>query len=165
MSARRSAATDDFIESMGLVCQAEGLSRTAGRILGMLMLFGGPVGFEEIADYLQTSRSGVSTNTRDLERLGVIRRVSRPGERQYFFEVSDHALGRLLMQRLASLHQAQSAVDTALDVLGDDWRDARPRLKRLKRLYALAISKTGEVIKEMSESPPPKKPSGAKRRS
>jgi DNA-binding transcriptional regulator GbsR (MarR family) len=72
-------AIEQFIERVGLIAQVDGLPRIAGRIMGLLVIYGGPFSFAEIAKRLQVSRGSISTNRRLLENLGVIERVARPG--------------------------------------------------------------------------------------
>ena len=55
MTSDKENAAEEFVEVMGLVLQGDGLSRTAGRIMAMLVLMDRPAGLDEIADYLQVS--------------------------------------------------------------------------------------------------------------
>ncbi len=155
MTRQNARATEEFIETMGIVMQADSLSRTGGRIFAYLLLKGEPVGFDQLADDLQISRSGVSTNTRDLERMGIIQRVSRAGDRQYYFTVTDGALAHLLEQHVERLGKAEAAIETALANVGADLKAGRVRLERLRRFYGIAIAKTQEIIREISEPPVP----------
>lgn len=146
----RVATTEDFIEQMGMALQHDGMSRTAARILAMLILSEEPAGLDEIADHLQVSKSGVSTNTRDLERMGVIRRSTRPGDRQYYFSVANGAVNRLVENHIARLSQAAEAVQTALNTTPKRAKVSRERLSGLSYFYGVAIRKTSEIFEEIS---------------
>lgn len=141
--------TDDFIEQMGIALQHDGMSRTAARILAMLILSEEPAGLDEIADRLQVSKSGVSTNTRDLERMGVIRRSTRPGDRQYYFSVAHGAVNRLVENHIARLSQAAEAVQMALNTTPKRAKISRERLTGLGYFYDVAIRKTSEIFEEI----------------
>ena len=78
---------DCFVEQLGLIAQADGLPRIAGRILGLMVIHGGPFSFSELSVRLKVSRGSISTNTRLLENLGVIERTTRAGERQDYFKL------------------------------------------------------------------------------
>ena len=65
-----------FIEEFGLALASEGLSRTAGRLLGLILMLddGGDLDF--LATELHVSRASISTNTRLLESIGAMRWAS-----------------------------------------------------------------------------------------
>jgi DNA-binding transcriptional regulator GbsR (MarR family) len=78
----------DFIERTGLISQAEGLPRIAGRIFGMLIFDGEMVSFGDLATRLQVSRASVSTSLRLLQERGLVKRMAKPGERQDYFQLA-----------------------------------------------------------------------------
>lgn len=77
-----------FIERMGLDAESDGFPRIAGRVAGLLVASATPSSLDEIAETLQVSRASVSTNCRLLENLGVADRVSLPGDRRDYYEIS-----------------------------------------------------------------------------
>lgn len=89
-------AAVEFVERMGLLTQADGLPRIAGRLMGLMVLDGGPLAFGELAERLQVSRGSISTNVRLLEGMGVLERVTRPGERGDYFRLTDDPYDRLI---------------------------------------------------------------------
>lgn len=78
----------EFIEKIGLIKQAEGLPRIAGRVFGMLIFDGETVSFGDLATRLQVSRASVSTSIRLLEERGLVKRITKPGERQDYFQLA-----------------------------------------------------------------------------
>jgi DNA-binding transcriptional regulator GbsR (MarR family) len=138
------AVISEFVEQLGLIGEADGLPRIAGRILGLLVVYGGPLSFAEIAERLQISRGSVSTNTRLLEHLGVIERVARPGERQDYFSLAPDPYFRLMSRLADRARRSRGIVEKTRDALPPDWSDARKRLASLSSFY-------GE-IGEMSEA-------------
>jgi DNA-binding transcriptional regulator GbsR (MarR family) len=125
----------EFVEQLGLIGEADGLPRIAGRILGLLVVYGGPLSFAEIAERLQISRGSVSTNTRLLEHLGVIERVARSGERQDYFSLAPDPYYRLMSRFADRARRARGIVEKTRDALPSDWSDARRRLARLSSFY------------------------------
>ena len=89
-------AAERFIERMGRLSQMDGLPRIAGRLLGLLVLEGGPLAFGTLAERLQVSRGSISSNARLLEGMGVIERVTRPGDRGDYFQLAPDPWVRLL---------------------------------------------------------------------
>jgi DNA-binding transcriptional regulator GbsR (MarR family) len=73
---------DQFIATLGLISQREGMPPIAGRILGHLVLAEDACSLNEIASALGVSKASVSTNVRLLEARGVARREARRGSRQ-----------------------------------------------------------------------------------
>lgn len=126
---------DIFIDRMGLVAEADGLSRIAGRIMGLMVLEGGPLSFSEIAERLDVSRASVSTNTRFLERMGVIERVMIKGERQDHFQLTKSPYARLLEGYAARIKKAESVVAEARAALGPGDVGRARRLDELGAFY------------------------------
>lgn len=116
-------AVDDFIERYGMAAEQDGLPRTAGRMLALLIVEGGPFSFSELAERLQVSRGSVSTNTRLLEQFGVIERVAKPGDRQDYFKIVADPWVRLLeawTERQAKTEKiAESLLNDAAALSGD----------------------------------------------
>ncbi|MFP3921123.1 MAG: GbsR/MarR family transcriptional regulator [Dichotomicrobium sp.] len=127
--------SEKFIERMGLVAEADGLSRTAGRILGLMVMEGGPLSFAEISERLEVSRASVSTNTRFLERVGVIERVAIKGERQDHFRLARAPYARLLEGSVERMKKARAVVAEAEAELGGEDEGRRQRLEELGTFY------------------------------
>ncbi|MHB1043035.1 MAG: GbsR/MarR family transcriptional regulator [Eubacteriales bacterium] len=77
---------DRLIEAMGKQSAFWGLGKTTGEIYAVLYLSPGPVTLEEIAGHLQFTKGNVSLAVRNLERLGMVRRIWRKGDRKVYFE-------------------------------------------------------------------------------
>lgn len=139
------AVISEFVEQLGLIGEADGLPRISGRILGLLVIYGGPLSFAEIAQRLQISRSSVSTNTRLLEHFGIIERVARPGDRQDYFSLAPDPYYRLMSGVAERKRRARALVDKTKDALPPHWSDARKRLASLSTFYGL-VSEIGETM-------------------
>lgn len=86
----------EFIEKIGLINQAEGLPRVAGRVFGMLIFDGEMVSFGDLATRLQVSRASISTSIRLLEERGLVKRMTKPGERQDYFQLAPNPYATML---------------------------------------------------------------------
>lgn len=137
---------DEFVERLGLIAQADGLPRIAGRIMGLLVIHGGPFSFAELAERLKVSRGSISTNTRLLENLGVIERVTKAGQRQDYFQLRPQPYMELLRGSLGRLYKARDAVADTRHRLSADWGDARKRLADLGDFYNSMIERTESII-------------------
>ena len=70
--------TARFTGRMGLLFEADGHPRIAGRIFAYLLVSDGPRSLDELARTLRVSKASASTNARLLAATGVLERVSRP---------------------------------------------------------------------------------------
>ena len=101
-----STNAERFVERAGLVFEAEGLPRMAGRVLGHLMTC--TPAEQSIASIMkaqQASNGSISTMTRLLESQGYIERLTFPGDRKDYFRLRPGAA-------LAMLTGAQRSMDT-----------------------------------------------------
>jgi len=94
-----------LVEQMGLLTEADGLPRIAGRIFGYLLLEPEERSLDEIAESLGVSRASVSTDARRLTQVGLLERRSRPGDRRDYYVVAPSGFRRVIEQRIRSMRQ------------------------------------------------------------
>ena len=99
------ARTQQFIERMGLISEADGLPRIAGRIFGLLLLTPGECSLDEIAESLGVSRASVSTDARRLAEMGLLERRSRPGDRRDYYGVAPSSFRHLVESRIRTMER------------------------------------------------------------
>src|SRR5687768_17548228 len=107
------AQTAHFIETMGLVLEADGLPRIAGRIFGLLLVSEDPRSLDDLAAELRVSKGSVSTNARLLEQRGVLEQVSRPAARRDNYQVPRVLFSHTMAQRLARWQRFHEAIGAA----------------------------------------------------
>ena len=125
------AASQSFIEQVGLITERHGMPRIAGRLLGFLLLNGEPHTLDELSERLQVSKASVSTNARFLESLQLIRRQTVPGDRRDFYRIGENPgehmfeLARKRLEELrqlfatATLPEGMSEAQARVDAWGD----------------------------------------------
>lgn len=141
-----------FIERMGLLAQADGLPRIAGRLMALLVLEGGPLAFADLARRLQVSRGSISSNARLLESMGAIERVTKPGERGDFFQLAPDPYVRLLNgveQRALKSHDLARETRDALSREGVEGATLE-RLADLENFYGALARAVTSLRKELS---------------
>jgi len=121
-----------FIEDIGLHFEEYGVPRIGGRIIGLLLASNRPVESEEIADLLQVSRSSVSTNIRTLVMIGLVDRVSLPGERSDFYVFADDAWAKSLEMRLDGIQSLREMAEDGLKAV----QEQHPAHARLAEILA-----------------------------
>lgn len=146
MEERTLAQIDQFIEGLGLAAQADGLPRIAGRMIGLFVVHGGPFSFSEIAEKLQISRGSVSTNARILSALGMLEKVSRPGDRQDYYKLASKPFTRLLEGYAHRMSKMVKLVDDVQGAIPEEEEGIHSRISDMGRFYRLAVSNTDTLI-------------------
>ncbi|MFB6223511.1 MAG: GbsR/MarR family transcriptional regulator [Haloarcula sp.] len=114
-----SVARERIIESMEQSAEVYGLSRSAGRIYGVLYFAAEPLSIPELVDETGYAKSTVSNVTRTLSRVGLIHRRSSAGggrrvrfeaEREVWFILQDvfqQYIQREVQTTLRTIHRAE----------------------------------------------------------
>ena len=139
----------DFIEKIGLISQAEGLPRIAGRIFGTLVFDGEVVSFTDLAERLQVSRASISTCVRQLEERGLIKRLSKPGERQDYFQLAQNPYENLVAGAQKRARAAKSEIKDTLNALPKG-SGAAERLKAYAGFYGAIEAGLGIAVDEIT---------------
>ncbi len=96
------------------------------------------------------SRGSISTNTRLLESLGIIERISRSGERQDYFQITSTPYKRLLRVQSEQLSKAQSVIRQTLGDLPGNKAESRTRLNELDAFYEALRRSYDDLIEQFS---------------
>ena len=144
-------ARELFIERNAIQAELGGLPRIAGRLIGIFLLDGGPISFSELAERMQASRASVSTNTRLLERLGIIERVALRGERQDFFSLRANPFALAIEQSIEQCQRFSEYVDELLASasLGEDAID---RLHRAQDFHDVTAKTMQELLTTLTRN-------------
>jgi DNA-binding transcriptional regulator GbsR (MarR family) len=149
------AVRTDFIEKTGLVSQAEGLPRIAGRVFGMLIYDGDVVSFGDLATKLQVSRASISTSIRILEERSLVKRVTKPGERQDFFQLAPNPYATMLSSIRKRNQSIKAEIAQTIESLPDD-ADAVERLTAHANFYASLDAAVALALTELDTAKNPK---------
>lgn len=140
---------NQFIEQMGMMAQSDGLPRIAGKILGLMLIDTGPFSFGEIAERLEVSRGSVSTNTRLLENLRVIDRVSKMGERGDYFQLAHDPYAKLLQGVSQRMEKSISILKETRSLLPLSMEKSQSRLFDLEHFYTEYLKSTTSLIQKL----------------
>jgi DNA-binding transcriptional regulator GbsR (MarR family) len=126
-----------FVEEVGLMFELAGLPRMAGRIFGWLLLSNPQQqSHGQLAEVLQASKGSISTMTRLLIQIGLIERISLPGERRDYFQIKPNAWSQMTKQRMAQITAFKELAAKGLDLLKDSPPAQQQRLKEMHDLHA-----------------------------
>ena len=79
-------ARDEFVTQWGIMGAQWGINRTMAQIHALLMTAPDLMSTDEVMETLEISRGNAHTNLKDLVSWGLIRIVTKKGERKEFFE-------------------------------------------------------------------------------
>lgn len=151
MAGMAEQATAQFIEGMGQSAEADGLPRIAGRLWGFFIIHDGEVSLGELAERLRVSRGSISTNARILRDLGILERVTHPGDRQDYYRLTDKPYDRLLLGYVERMRRTQARVEAAHAALPRQQASARRRLSDMRRFYQTAAAATEKLIASFNQ--------------
>jgi DNA-binding MarR family transcriptional regulator len=126
-----------FVEEVGLMFELIGMPRMSGRIFGWLLIAEPPQQSNgALAEVLQASKGSISTMTRFLIQLGLVERVSVPGDRRDYFQIKDHAWSQLTKQRLVQIGAFRQLAARGLDLMSQAPYQHRRRLQEMHDIHA-----------------------------
>lgn len=146
-------ATTHFTDRMGLLFEAEGQPRIAGRIFGYLLVSDDPRSLDQLAGALSVSKASVSTNARRLAEMGVLERVCRPADRHDYYGVAPDLFSRTMAERLKRWQRFTEAVGEARRTLPIRSERVRARLRGYETAYAYMVDAIGDALDRWEHAP------------
>jgi DNA-binding transcriptional regulator GbsR (MarR family) len=126
-----------FIEEVGLSFEMVGLPRMAGRIFGWLLISNPPHQSPgELAEILQASKGSISTMTRLLLQIGLIERISLPGQRRDYFRIKPNAWSELTKQRMVQITAFRQLAERGLKMMKGEDAQLLQRLEEMRDIHA-----------------------------
>ena len=119
-----------------------GMTLTVGRVFGLLLISDNPLGLDDIAHELSLSKSAASRTIKDLEHIGIVRRLSTPGSRRVLFAVDD-AADRMLDSTTARIKEFRDLFQSTSERLGDS--AAARRLQTMTDLYDFMATEIDKI--------------------
>ena len=85
MNTALSSAQQNFIQGMSRISSFWGFPRAMGALYGAIYLSPEPLSLNELVDQSGVTKGAVSTNVRQLERLGMVHKHIRIGDRKDYY--------------------------------------------------------------------------------
>ncbi|MDX1687543.1 MAG: MarR family transcriptional regulator [Candidatus Promineifilaceae bacterium] len=147
-----------FAEDVALHFEQVGLSRTAGRIFGWLLISDPPhQTMDDVVEGLKVSKSSVSVATRFLIESGLVQRLSLPGERRDYYCVVEGVWQTFMRQQMNQVKAFRKLAEQGLKMLADQPAERRNRLREMRDFYAFfeeeipALLDRWEMVKSEAE--------------
>ena len=143
MNENLAKAGDNFIEGIGHLASTAGLNRVIGQLYAILFLSNEPLCLDDMGERLKISKGNASVNIRELEKLGVVKKVWVKGSRKDFYE-AELNLEKLIKNGIVAVARRRmdmilETVDTTENLVkktkgmnGEEKRTAELYLKRLQ---------------------------------
>jgi DNA-binding transcriptional regulator GbsR (MarR family) len=126
-----------FVEEVGLLFETTGFPRMAGRVFGWLLISNPPHQSPgELAAVLQASKGSISTMTRLLEQIGLIERVSLPGQRRDYFRIKLNAWSELSKRRMEQVMAFRKLAERGLSLMSQEPAELAQRLQEMHDIHA-----------------------------
>ncbi len=103
------AIKSQLVASGGRLAQEFGFNRVAGEVLACLYLTEGAASLDELEEELHLSKAAVSLGAAQLERMGLVQRVRKKGDRKRYYRSADD-IGSALRHGILTFARAKMAV-------------------------------------------------------
>jgi DNA-binding transcriptional regulator GbsR (MarR family) len=143
--------TREFIEKMGLLFEHAGSTRTHGRMMGLMLVSDKPLSLDEMADQLRVSKASLSTNARLAVQIGMAQRVSLPGDRKDYYEMSPGSFERMVADRVRAIDAFVRLADEGLFAVAPENTGARHRLQKMKDFYLFFLGELQSSLERWHE--------------
>lgn len=141
----------EFVEHAALYFGGLGLSRTGGRIMGLLLTVDeNGVDAPELCSALSVAKSSVSVELRRLEDGGLIERFRLPGHRRDRFRLADDVFGNAFRAQMSTFQAFTDLAGRGLRAVGDD-PVKRRRLERMRDMYAFMAERFPALLDEWEQ--------------
>lgn len=142
-----SPSQSEFVELTGRWWESIVGGRAAGRILGWLLICEpAHQSAAQLAETLQMSSGSVSTQVRLLESLGLVGRVTFPGDRSTYYEIGRDAWPGLLEQEGERIRAMVDLATAATRVMPEERPD---RVEGMKRVGDFFMAEWPELMERM----------------
>ncbi|HLU73809.1 MAG TPA: MarR family transcriptional regulator [Nonomuraea sp.] len=142
---------DRFVEDAGLFYERLGLSRTAGRVMGLLLVTeSGSADAPELTEALAVAKSSMSVALRQLEQAGLIERFRVRGERRDRYRLAEDVFARAFRAKMAEFEGFRALAEQGLQAVGDD-PERRRRLELMRDMYAFMMDRFPRLLQEWDE--------------
>jgi len=141
---------EDFVENLGLLVEElTSLTRMSGRILGWLMTSDASgVTMPDLTEALHTSKSAISTSTRQLIQAGLIERRSVPGQRRDVYRLRPDAWKRLLLLETQKYSRFYNLAEQGRDLWDDASEEGKKALQEMADLNGYLAEEVPRLIEE-----------------
>lgn len=124
-------------EDFGMLFDAAGVPRMAGRIFGWLMVCDPPQqSAADLAKHVGASKGSISAMTRLLQASGIVERFSIPGKRATYFRIKENPWAEMMTAKLRFITAFRGIAEKGLTLLANEPASVRRRLTEMRDTYS-----------------------------
>lgn len=133
MAGNDHAELTEFVEKMGVFGIESGMPRSVARVMGFLLVCEPAYqSADEIANELKLSTGAVSNAVNLLQQARLLKRVTFPGDRRYYYEFNPEGWKESLITRLKTLPRGIELATEGLKI-----SQSNPRLEHMRDFYGV----------------------------
>ncbi|MCO5232716.1 MAG: hypothetical protein LC105_10525 [Chitinophagales bacterium] len=145
-----------FVEKVGVRTEKMGYSPLAGRIIGALLLAEPPyMTFDSLCEYLNASKSSISTNLQFLmhDGSGMVEYFTLPGDRKRYFKISIDNWVKHIKEIPKEFQQSKDLLEEILSYRKSNMLDNEfsTNIEELLSFYEFMLEKLPTLIEEWEE--------------
>lgn len=145
-------AEREFVEQIASNYESRGLSPTAGRIVGRLLVARPAAqSSKELAAYVQASKGAISTQTQVLIQAGFVEKIRKPGSRETWYQLKDAIWLHLLEREVEATKHARQLADTVMAAQKAAGAEPSPNLEDFRRVQRFFERRVPRLIEEWRE--------------
>lgn len=107
---------------------------------------------QQLAAVLQASHGSISMATQMLTRLGMVEKVSVPGERKHFYRIGHNAWSESFVSKLNFLDQMLELANRGLKLLEDAPNETRKSLESMRSFFAFFRGELADIDERWKRS-------------
>jgi DNA-binding transcriptional regulator GbsR (MarR family) len=145
-----------YAERFGLhIADEHTMPNMTGRVMGSLLITREPErSIDSLAEELRASRGAISMAIKDLTRLGLVEKVSRAGDRKYYYHLRPNVWARMYLERLDNYEEHVRIAEEGLRLLDGEPPERRERLLEMGAFFQFLLEKLPEAAAEWRERGP-----------
>ena len=135
---KREIKVRECIEKFGVYYKKTGHQPMMGRLIAFLMLAEPPhKSFEEIVEFLVSSKSAVSNTLNMLMYFGIIDYVRFSGDRKRYFRINQNAWDSLFSAQIQELSHLKDLVKDVIDLRSDKFPEVNQKIRNFYMLLEI----------------------------
>ena len=144
---------EQFVAEMGQFLGASGMTPMGGRMWGWLLICDPPEQTaDDLATALRASRGAISGTARMLETAGMIKRLTRPGDRREYFSVPPGTFDALITNSGRAFRRFVEVTEQGLRILADRPPEASRRLREVHDAYAFLEREVPALVERFKDA-------------
>ena len=140
------------VERFGVFFEKEGLPPVAARIIGFLLFSEPPrKTFYEIVEFVQASKSSVSTALNAMQERGFVSYITLPGDRKRYFQLDVDKWINLEKRRIQFISNFRSFIQEAAELHQAESKDFARSLSTVDHFFEEYVEELPKIIAKWEE--------------